>query len=124
VFAGDFGIASFLFVGENLKSMIGTPHFVAPEVVGSSGYDVKADIWSLGIALIEMAQGVPPRSEYHSGELFHIIVKFAFLSLKRTHISVNLHLASRNPNHGPRNSWISCHVVSQRIKKGGLVPVN
>ncbi|RXM98537.1 Serine/threonine-protein kinase 10 [Acipenser ruthenus] len=65
----DFGVSA-----KNTKtlqrrdSFIGTPYWMAPEVVmcetmKDTPYDYKADIWSLGITLIEMAQIEPPHHE-------------------------------------------------------------
>jgi serine/threonine protein kinase len=58
----DFGISTVMSGGQTrMQTMIGTPYFLAPEVIsGSQGYTAKVDVWALGITTIQMAEGKPP----------------------------------------------------------------
>ncbi|KAL6068921.1 Serine/threonine-protein kinase svkA [Balamuthia mandrillaris] len=67
----DFGTANQLqnieANNEAFNSFVGTPLYMSPEVLAGDAYDFKADIWSLGITAIHLAQGRPPNSNEHVG---------------------------------------------------------
>lgn len=64
----DFGCAKELSLSLGstvlLKSVKGTPYWMAPEVIQGTGCNHKSDIWSIGCTVMEMATGKPPWSEY------------------------------------------------------------
>lgn len=59
---GDFGFAKYVdnFGSQMLRSCVGSPIYMAPQILQRTQYTTKCDIWSLGIIFYEMIHGYPP----------------------------------------------------------------
>lgn len=55
----DFGLATYITPGQSLHGTVGSPFYIAPEVL-CGGYDQAADVWSAGVILYILLSGMPP----------------------------------------------------------------
>jgi len=71
----DFGVSALLTTATSKRNtFIGTPYWMAPEVAQAvPNYDTKADIWSLGILIYEMAKGSPPHSNLDAARVLQLL---------------------------------------------------
>ncbi|GAX75530.1 hypothetical protein CEUSTIGMA_g2973.t1 [Chlamydomonas eustigma] len=80
----DFGVAAQLTnTMSKRNTFIGTPHWMAPEVIQESRYDGKVDVWALGISAIEMAELSPPRWKVHPLRVIFMISREAAPKLEK-----------------------------------------
>jgi len=92
----DFGLA--IKISGSSYAVKGTPHFMAPEMILSKGYDTTADLWSLGICVYEFMVGELPfgNNEIDKSSIFQSVIKGqlkfpgSFLQLAHADVSIQL----------------------------------
>ena len=71
----DFGSAEWFGDGRGMSGVVGTPYYVAPEVLMGREYGERVDVWSCGVILYIMLAGIPPFYGEDASEIFEAVVR-------------------------------------------------
>lgn len=120
----DFGISrKFDQTTIHTSATVGTPYWMAPEVILSEKYSYAIDIWSVGATAVEMAEGAPPYCELPETRAMNEIVSRGFPGFRNgTSISSELRnfiykCMVRNPERRPKASELLNHPFIKKCEK-------
>lgn len=111
----DFGTANI--IKERTYTVVGTAHYMAPEIIKGTGYGLEADLWSIGIILYEFVCNVVPFGEGENDpfKVYNLVLEsklvFPSSTKKFTCVSLIEKLLNKNPalrgNHETliKNAW-------------------
>lgn len=113
----DFGTSRKICPDEKLTTKMGTPYYIAPEVLDRN-YDQKCDIWSIGVILYILLCGYPPFNGDTDSEIIAKIQKGKFSFPKEEWSSISKEakdliklMLNKNPKKRPsarellQHSW-------------------
>ena len=104
----DFGTSKVLSLSDYTSTIIGTPHYIAPEILQGKGYSLSCDFWSVGICMYEIFYGKYPFGNY-ANEVIEIYKEV---------LKNNFSFPNEKKNVSNVNAFISCLLskkVNQRI---------
>jgi Protein kinase domain len=113
----DFGAGRFR-AGEPKRELVGTPHYVAPEVVAGAEATQLSDIYSLGVLLYRLVTGAYPRPSTGWDDLLEIdplgsppSLRDLRSDLSETFVSVVEQALSSDPSERPQSAGALCAVL-------------
>ena len=104
----DFGTSKILTLSDYTSTIIGTPHYIAPEILQGKGYSLSCDFWSLGICMFEIFYG-----KYPFGNYAHEVIEIYKEVLRN-----NFSFPTDNKKVANVNAFINCLLnkkVNERI---------
>jgi mitogen-activated protein kinase kinase kinase 19 len=105
-------LANFFLDRFESNKILGTANWMAPEVIAETGHGKKADIWSIGCTLCEMATGKPPWSSEHN----HLAVLLIIGKISVDQIlEIHFFLSSANGTKPPTDLPETCPVTAQEF---------
>ncbi|XP_048048511.1 serine/threonine-protein kinase STE20-like [Megalobrama amblycephala] len=113
-----------------LKSVHGTPYWMAPEVISETGHGRKSDIWSIGCTVFEMATGKPPLAHMNKmAALFYIGARKGLMPSLSDDFSTHAkHFVqaclTRDPRQRPSAEELLRHPFISHDSQAGNGPVN
>ena len=104
----DFGFARIIDKNEMINTLCGSPMYMAPEIINKRDYNIKSDLWSVGIIMYEMVYGNVPYKVSNFIELIKKINQETIIFNDKIRISKECHdllvnLLQKNPSR--RISW-------------------
>jgi calcium-dependent protein kinase len=119
----DFGLSRKYSIDQKMTTILGTPYYVAPEVLKGE-YDEKCDIWSIGAITFIMLYGTPPFTGVSNNEIFYNIInkEISFEKIRFKEIKISdegkkfmLDCMQKNPEKRPNAENALDHIWFKNI---------
>ena len=122
----DFGVAGQMTsTVRQRNTFVGSPFWMAPEVIQESLYNEKADIWSAGITGLELANGLPPHAREHPYKALLLIPKNEPPRVEGGHFSRAFKdfialCVRKNPSERPGAEYLLHHPFLKRARTASI----